>query len=676
MKLRRVPGSAPAFTWPRRRQILLLALVAGFVAVVGATHVFESIPLVRVKVVQQPFAATSGVADVTTVGLTDLSRLVPPIAVILRVTTNAGPAPFVVNVDGNVACRLTIQRGERRRADCAVIGQWSPTDSHTIRVEGPATPWTLDYLELATHHGNTSGTNYFVVLPGEADRYVRPATAVVVMIWAVCFLGGLLSQSLALPRLLRRAHHVAASAVLLLLLLAQFSQTVSNFRVVISFGTFLIWIAVLVSPAIWRLILWIARPAAASDARWTILGRAVSVGLIVFAVFDAVVTSRVRDSYGGNYSGLLLIARRVFDDNPLFKSRPDVRQTLIFDEGRGYDAQFFYYSAFDPFLRAFRSEPALYRNVVDTPPYRFGRIGYSLLTVVFSGDQWQRFPTTMVGLLLCSVGALGLLLAYVAQLNGLTAAVGAVVILIPGFWPSLQSALPEPLAAAGLVGGIVCLRRRSWLIAWGCFSLSLLVRETGVIAIIAAIVAATSNKDRFVVLSVGVGASLVVLLWRSYVASVLFPVWGAEAILVSPPMLGGPFAGFVDLWRAISNGSYYPGIPEMSRAGTTFPVLVICGAALALLIAASTRNPFGAAAVIYGLGAISLNYQYVWVHVGSGQRTSYELFLMLALCLLAYQQYSRTVRFALISFWCLAGLYTFGFTYDASYIRAALLMPV
>jgi LPXTG-site transpeptidase (sortase) family protein len=78
--------------------------------------------------------------------------------------------------------------------------------------------------------------------------------------------------------------------------------------------------------------------------------------------------------------------------------REDIAQSVRFSPDGGYDGQFFYFMTFDPFLTAFRHEPQRYGEYIDFPPYRYGRIGFSLLTKVFSGDRPAWYPATMVAL--------------------------------------------------------------------------------------------------------------------------------------------------------------------------------------------------------------------------------------------------------------------------------------
>ena len=83
-----------------------------------------------------------------------------------------------------------------------------------------------------------------------------------------------------------------------------------------------------------------------------------------------------------------------------------------------------YFATFDPFLRVYKSTPATYGQIMDASPYRYGRIGFSLLTRVLSGGQWERYPVTMVWLILGALALTAFLLARIAQRHGLSPALG------------------------------------------------------------------------------------------------------------------------------------------------------------------------------------------------------------------------------------------------------------
>ena len=104
------------------------------------------------------------------------------------------------------------------------------------------------------------------------------------------------------------------------------------------------------------------------------------------------------------------------------------------------------------------------------------------LAKIGSRDQWPQYPSTMIWLILTGLFLAAVVLALLARNQGLTPAVGGLIVLVPSFWTSVQSGLPEPIATATLLGGILSLSCGRWVVAALCFAISLLVRETGIIA--------------------------------------------------------------------------------------------------------------------------------------------------------------------------------------------------
>jgi hypothetical protein len=642
-----------------------------------STDVFTSADLVRVKVVQTPSPSAGGVARVNTAGFPRASLLRPPFALIARIRNqSSGTFRFSLIVDGMRVCEPAIDGAGSRRVDCTVTAQWNQTIEHQISVEGPLTDWTLDYLELATHYGNTSGATYLLVLPADSDHYRRPALGWIVTTFAMIVVAILiLPEPEPLPRIILYLYAIAATTILSLLMAIPCARVVSGYRIVLSAGTLARWLLLLFLPWLWPAGRWLVRAEPLWADGWIAWSRSVIVAALVAACYYAVVRARVDDTYGGNYSGLLMVSKQGFNKNPLLNTREDVRDSLVLQDS-GYDGQFMYFSAFDPLLRQFKNAPSTYRNVMDAAPYRYGRIGFGLLTIAFSAGQWQRFPETMTRLIVIAVFLAALLLARMAQGQTLSPAFGALVLLIPGFWLSLQSSLPEPIAAAALLGGMLFISQSRWWLAAALFALSLLVRETGIVAVGCTLVAGTLSGNRRQALAVGACAVGAVVLWRLYVAWVLFPDWGIEGLLFHAPDLGWPFEGIVELWRLVARGQYYPSVPELSRAAITYPLLLVGGFGLAIALVVAWPNATHVAATVYALIAISLNFRMIWVHVGNAQRGTYELFVMLALSSVAFRTYARSIRVGLIVFWTAAALYVFFFGFDAGYIRSVLAFPL
>jgi hypothetical protein len=399
------------------------------------------------------------------------------------------------------------------------------------------------------------------------------------------------------------------------------------------------------------------------------------------AAFFASVMLQALGSYGGNYSGFLHLSRDVADRAPFLQERRDLRRSLIIYDA-GYDGQFMYLMAFDPFLRRFADRPQAYRAFLDNPPYRYGRMGFSLLTDLVSAGRPERFPAAMVWLIVAAHFALAALLATFAARHGLSPFAGLWYLAIPSFTSSLMSALPEALAAAGVVAGVMCWETRRPALAAVSFGAALLVRETGVILLVALAVAcgrrhwfpendsavrARAWTRPALVLAVSL---LPVCVWRLFVASRLFGDFGWASIVADPGDLGMPFAGLVHLWRAGASGTQ----PPAETAGAlVFPLILTGALILAVSMLVVRRGPLELAATIYALVAVSLNYNQIWSHLPSGERGTFELFVCLLLLLLDGKERPVWIRRALAGFFAVLAAYTFFVAPDAGASRAALL---
>jgi len=234
-------------------RIFRASVLASLAALMLSTHVFVSVDRVRAKVIQAPTPASAGRVQATTAGIPEVKALRPPFALIARINSaTAGTAPFSITVDGSLVCERDVAGGGPRRVDCAVDREWSPAIVHDVTIQGPPTEWTLDYLELATHHGNTGGAHYVMVLPASSSRYVRPGAGWVAAAWLMLLAAMLLLPApRPLPRWIQRLHRLVAGAVVLELAISQCSQWVSPYRIVLSAGTFASFLVLLFALRLW-----------------------------------------------------------------------------------------------------------------------------------------------------------------------------------------------------------------------------------------------------------------------------------------------------------------------------------------------------------------------------------------------------------------------------------------
>jgi hypothetical protein len=667
------------------RRLALACVLATACAGVFATRVFTDVEAVRVIARGTPLSPASGVAHAT-VDDERVGALPSPFAIIARIRNGASSArTFSIAADGAVVCAATIPAGASRRVDCAqpADGVDNFSARHDIDITSDGSDWTVESLELATYHGRSSGLLTAFILPSHLDRYVRPTTFWTLVAWLV------IAAAFALPlphapsasradALIVRALAAAIPAIFIGVIVM---PLVSPYVVVLSAGTFFGWLGALtlarVSAALGRdgrrRLLASAGPDTRA-ARWQVAAAGVIAGAVFLSFAFHLVSTRHR-----NVSGLVQISPSFFDKNPFVRDDEGIRARIAFVESGGYDGQFFYHMTFDPLLTRFRNEPERYHEYIDTPPYRYGRIGFSAMTRILSAGAPQRYPAVMVTLVIGSLAVCGALLAAFARRHGHSPWGGLLIVLIPGYWSSAELTLPEPIAAAFLLAAYLCLLQRSWLAAGALFGGSLLVRETGapiVLALVAgAFLPAPSHTEPWTFRSRATLALLAFLplaLWKLFVGVVFFTDWGWEAFTHRPDNFGVPLRGVAEMWTHIASGTYGEGQWEAARAGMAFSLLL--GAAIALVVVSAIKrpSPLAVAGLVYAAMTVSLNYRSIWISVLGAQRLTIELFLVLALVCLSLPRDSRGLVWAFRTFWTAAALYVFFGTYNALDTLAAL----
>jgi hypothetical protein len=469
-----------------------------------------------------------------------------------------------------------------------------------------------------------------------------------------------------LTRAVRIGHAVVVSVIAAALLAIVIAPWVSNYQVIISAATLGRWSCLLMAP---QLMLAARTATKAAIARGLLTARVkiALVGLIVFLAFALTMHSRLESSYRGNYSGFVHISKKLFNDHPLLSTRDDIRASLVL-QTNPYDAQFMYFAAFDPFLRAYADHPAMYRVFIDAPPYRFGRIGFSLLTRLLSFGQWAWYPWTMVWLVIASLGVLAIALASMAVRAGASPAWGLLVLLVPGFWQSLSTALPEPVAAAFVITGYWCAIRGRWLAGAALWGAALLVRETGAVIILCLLAERFLAGYRRQALMSAAVAILPAAAWRLYVGWALFPDWGWRGFFFNPHDFGWPLAGFLGVWSTIRAHAYEPG---MTIPAITLTLLLLAALVVAGVIAIRRPSALSLSAVAYAVMAVSLNYE-MWMHLSDGQRGTFEVFVLLAVASPAAAASSRGMRLLIYGLWAAAAWYVFFGSYDAAFVRETL----
>ncbi len=152
---------------------------------------------------------------------------------------------------------------------------------------------------------------------------------------------------------------------------------------------------------------------------------------------------------------------------------------VVHQDSTGYDGQFVYRLALDPFTR----ERTAYGITLDNPPYRQQRIGLPLTARVVHGTT--RLPLSVSLLLVNAVALLAAAWAgaILAQRLGRNALWGVAVGLSPALVVAVTRDLTEPLATALLLAGLVAWTGRRTPLAIVAFTAAALTRETTVAAL-------------------------------------------------------------------------------------------------------------------------------------------------------------------------------------------------
>ena len=140
----------------------------------------------------------------------------------------------------------------------------------------------------------------------------------------------------------------------------------------------------------------------------------------------------------------------------------------------GYDGQFYYRLAVDPF-----TDKQFDHGVgFDMPAHRQQRIVYPLLAWSLTRGHVERLPWVMLAINFAGMMVLGWLAAKVARALGRHALVGLVVPLYPGYVFTLARDLSEILAGCFMIGALLAARRGArWAVA-ALATLAMLSRET------------------------------------------------------------------------------------------------------------------------------------------------------------------------------------------------------
>ncbi|MGI8438368.1 MAG: AZOBR_p60025 family cell surface glycopolymer formation protein [Chthoniobacterales bacterium] len=280
---------------------------------------------------------------------------------------------------------------------------------------------------------------------------------------------------------------------------------------------------------------------------------------------------------------------------------------FVFRGSPGYDGQFYYRLALNPFTHA-RTDFGI---TLDTPNYRQQRVFFSLLAWVVSLGQPRLVPMAMLAINFAALIALGWMGAALAQSFNLSAFWGIFVALQPAYYYILTRDLVEILEIALILGSLLLLRKGRSGFATMALTLAVMTRETALLVAIAAFLAYIVQRWK--------GGDGIVVRWPYFAVPILAFLswqlvlrynWGASPQgAASSAMIGFPFFA---PWQLLVQSSQFRDLPQ---ARTFLQVLFLAVFAVGVVSHVPTTvapRLVIFSCLLYGALAVSLN-QEIWV---------------------------------------------------------------
>jgi len=540
------------------------------------------------------------------------------------------------------------------------------TSKSKIELKGNVEYWCLESLEIKNFYGFSKGIVTFMITNKAFSDYSSlPFFTSCILFLTLLFLGLFLEKGRQLSK--NKLFKFIQISILLFFIIVILLPCCTKYKFLFQTKAFFSFLLIFYFPTLLNFSRSVYKwfKSISSEKSALLVSALVTTVIFLFFLLSMHFTL---DMFERNYSGFIHLSKKFAKKNPILDKHEEIKNKLVIRDDGGYDGQFFYYIAFDPFLMQFKNKPQKYRWFIDSPPYRYGRIGFPLFIKLFSLNRPEWFPKTMVLLILFShlVGAFfltGIIRFY--QKSPLWA---LFYLLVPGFHYAFVVALPESISSAFLLGGLYLYLKKKLPLSILLFSISILIRETvAIFIIIIALYEFFKNKD----LKKSLAISLSIFpyfLWRIFLTWRLFNDYGWKTLFFSPGDFTIPFYGFFELFSAINKGNYNVNIIP---AGISYPILLSIIFFLSLILLLRRRDILSMTFFAYSLLSISLNFHKIWCHVGNGERTTYETFIFLILSFVAFKKdVKHFIKYIIFIIFILIFIYNFHFFTLSKHFRA------
>jgi hypothetical protein len=204
---------------------------------------------------------------------------------------------------------------------------------------------------------------------------------------------------------------------------------------------------------------------------WQRLNRPIVPAVIAFLAWLGYALARLEVWANGNLSKFMLLGSGRTGFTQAKQLPPGV--AIGDPNAAGYDGQFYYRLALDPFDWARTAF-----GITMDQSYRYTRIGYPILAWVFSAGQHQVVPFVLVAINLVCVAAMAFLGGMFARDAGRHALWGLAFAAYFGLVISVGRDTAEPLAEACMLGGLLAYRRNKLVLSACLFAVGAITRET------------------------------------------------------------------------------------------------------------------------------------------------------------------------------------------------------
>lgn len=300
-------------------------------------------------------------------------------------------------------------------------------------------------------------------------------------------------------------------------------------------------------------------------------------------------------------------------------------QLHVMDNSWGYDGQFYYRLALDPFTK----DVSQHGITLDLPSLRQQRIMYPFLVWLFSGGNSALVPILMLLVNYFGVLIIAWLVGVLAKSYGYHVLWGSILVFYPGLLLTIARDLTEIVALAFILGSIFFYRRHWYILFSLCLTAAALSRETAIfVAVGFAVVACyryikqksleASKLCLAIVIPITIFAS-----WQLYLSK----TWdvAASSANLRFNLASYPFEGMLSGLTQNLNPLYW------NEVGLLFMTLLFTSASIRK---SNIYTALKLAWLIYLILFLMLSHN-VWVEDWSFLRVSTDFFALGALLLLA-----------------------------------------